>query len=83
MRLGSKASFPLQPYPVAYRRIFFSSTLVVRKQRNTLRFGTIFMVEKKNWLKNRIFLFLVLKLLIIAMIKLLDADWSRGVQLFH
>jgi hypothetical protein len=42
-----KASFPLQPYRiVTYRSIFFcveviSSTLAVRKQRNTLRFGTI------------------------------------------
>ena len=43
----NKVSFPLQPYRiVTYRSIFFcveviSSTLVVRKQRNTLRFATI------------------------------------------
>ena len=45
----AKASFPLQPY----RSIFFcveviSSTLPLRKQRNTLRFGTI---QVENWLK--------------------------------
>jgi hypothetical protein len=42
----NKASFPPQPYLNVPYSIFFciqviSSTLVVRKQRNTLRFGTI------------------------------------------
>jgi hypothetical protein len=55
---GFKASFPLQPYRiVTYRSIFFcveviSSTQPPRKQRNTLRFGTIRLKWKTGLTKH-------------------------------
>ena len=57
MKTGFKAGFPLQPYRnVTYRSFFFcveviSFTLVLRKQRNTLRlrYDT---VEVENRLKS-------------------------------
>jgi hypothetical protein len=47
--VNTKASFPLQPYRSICVEVI-SSTLVLRKQRNTLRFATT-RFKMENWLK--------------------------------